>query len=104
MQCSPDYQPQIINYTSLHVAKISFLLLYYPTWDNTFFSFLLTTFNDTTKIYLCIYVHTNNSEQISFVINELSYQEDLVQTLWPNTTIKLKLHVSVETLHTDVIL
>jgi hypothetical protein len=81
MQCSPDDQPQIINYISLRVAKIIFLLLYYPTWNNTFFSFLFTTVNDTPKIYLCIYVHTNNPDQISFVINELSYQEDLVQTL-----------------------
>jgi len=31
MQCSPDRQPQIINYISLLIAAVCFHLLHYPT-------------------------------------------------------------------------
>jgi hypothetical protein len=34
--------------------------------------------NDISKVYPCSYVHTNNYEQSSFVINELCYQEDCI--------------------------
>jgi hypothetical protein len=64
MQCSPDGQPQIIDYVSPLVAEISFLLLHYPSWDTKFWSVCFTTVNDISKIYLCSYVHNNNSEQI----------------------------------------
>jgi len=36
LQCSPDGQPQIINYISLLVAEICFHLLHYPSWGTKF--------------------------------------------------------------------
>jgi len=43
------------------------------------FSLLCTTVvHEISRTYLCISTQTNNSEQISFVINRLSYQEDCI--------------------------
>ena len=78
LQCSSDGQPQIINYISLLVAEMCFHLLHYPYWGTKFQSVCFTIVNDISKIYLCSYVHTNNSEQISFVINEFCYPEDCI--------------------------
>ena len=78
MQCFPDGHQQIADYISLLVTEICFLLLHYPSWGKAFSLFALQQLNDIYKTFLCCYVHTNNPEQISFVTNELCYQEDSI--------------------------
>jgi hypothetical protein len=49
IQCSPDGQPQIINYISLLVAAICFRLLHYPFWGPKFSLLCFTIVYDISK-------------------------------------------------------